>query len=284
VSARVFVAGATGVLGRRVVRALVRSGYDVTGLTRSPDRAGTLVALGATAVVADAYDREQLTAAVEHARPDVIIHQLTDLSRHDSAANARLRRTGTANLVAAARACSVERVVAQSIAWAYAPTGGPADETVPLDVASAEPRRTTVAAIEFLEAAVRTIPDSVVLRYGMLYGPDTWFTRDGSQAAAARAGRLPADDAVTSFVHVDDAAAAAVQALAWPAMTVNIVDDEPAPASAWVPDFCDFLAAPRPVREPGGAPWASGASNELARRTGWVPTYPSWRGNWGRGS
>lgn len=281
---RVFVAGATGVLGRRVVRALVRSGYDVTGLTRSPDRAGLVTALGATAAVADAYDRDELTAAVVRARPDAIIHQLTDLSGHDSAANARLRRSGTANLVAAAHACSVERVVAQSIAWAYAPSGGPADETVPLDLASAEPRRTTVAAVELLEATVRTIPDSVVLRYGMLYGPDTWFTRDGSQAVAARAGRLRADATVTSFVHVDDAAAAAVQALAWPATTVNIVDDEPAPASAWVPDFCDFVGAPRPAPEPGGAPWASGASNELARRTGWVPASPSWRGSWARGS
>ena len=121
---------------------------------------------------------------------------------------------------------------------------------MPLDLTAADPRLTTVAAVSALEGAVSAMPEGVVLRYGMLYGPDTWFQPGGPRADAAAEGRLAADRSVTSFLHVDDAAAAAVQALAWPPGIYNIVDDEPATGLQWVPDFCRCLGLPAPAPIP----------------------------------
>jgi nucleoside-diphosphate-sugar epimerase len=275
---RVFVAGAGGVIGRRLVPLLARGGHAVTALTRRPERAADLRALGAEPVVADAYDAAALAAAVVAARPEVVVHQLTDLAAADTAANARLRIHGTGNLVAAARAAGVRRIVAQSIAWAYQPGPAPADEAVYLDFGADEPRRTTVVGVAALERAARHLPEWVVLRYGMLYGPDTWFAPDGARADDARAGRLWADGDVTSFVHVDDAARAAVDALDWPSGAVNVCDDEPAAAREWVPEFCAAVGAPPPLMREARAPWARGADNRRARELGWTPDHPTWRG------
>jgi nucleoside-diphosphate-sugar epimerase len=285
----VVVAGATGVVGRRVVAMLHGQGHRVTGLTRTAAKGRALIALGAEPAVADAYDADALAEAVARATPDAVIHQLTDLGNADSSANARLRREGTANLVAASRAVGVRRIVAQSIAWAYAPadtavpgpTHRPADESTPLDLTAAEPRLTTVEAVATLEDAVSDMPEGVVLRYGTLYGPDTWFQPGGPRADAAAEGRLAADRSVTSFLHADDAAAAAVQALGWTPGTYNVVDDEPAMGIQWVPDFCRFLGLPAPEPSREHAAWASGATNRLARKQDWAPLHPTWRGNWG---
>ena len=278
---KILVAGASGVIGRRVVTLLHENGHEVIGLTRSATNVSLLSALGARPVVADAYDPDRLLAVLTRAAPDAVIHQLTDLGKADSAANARLRRVGTANLVAASKAAGVRRMVAQSIAWAYAPATHLADETAPLDLSADEPRRTTVEAVATLEAAVLDMPDPVVLRYGMLYGPDTWFEPGGPRAKAAAHGELVADRSVTSFVHVADAARAAVQALGWRPDIYNIVDDEPAAGIRWVPDFCKFMSVAPPPLKTERAPWASGAANGLARGQGWAPLHPTWRGNWG---
>jgi nucleoside-diphosphate-sugar epimerase len=272
---RIFLAGATGVLGRGLVPLLVAAGHDVTALTR---RAGTIP--GATVAVADVCDADALAAAVLAAEPDVVVHQLTDLSGGDKDANAAIRVAGTRNLVDAARATGVRRMVAQSIAWAYVAGDVPAAEDVPLDLAAGPPRATTVGAVAVLEKAVAELPEWVVLRYGMFYGPATWYAPDGLMATA----ELAADHDVTSFVHVDDAAAAAVAALDWPNGAVNIVDDEPAPGVTWVPDFCRVTGrpAPAPVDRPRTG-WARGASNQHARaELGWTPAHPTWRG-WSAG-
>lgn len=277
---RVFLAGATGVVGRRIVPLLTAQGHQVTALTRDEARGAALRAAGADPVVADVYDRTALVTTVRDAAPDVVMHQLTDLRAGDFAANSTLRRVGTRALVDAALAAGVRRVVAQSIAWIYEGGDGPAAETTPLDLDAPEPRRSMVAAVAALEEAVREAPEWVALRYGMFYGAGTWFSPDGLRARDAHAGRLAADDDVTSFVHVDDAAAAAVDALAWPSGAVNVCDDEPAPAREWVPVFCRSVGAPPPPEAPAGArkPWARGAGNRHAReRLGWVPKHPSWR-------
>ncbi|OPC77778.1 dTDP-glucose 4,6-dehydratase [Embleya scabrispora] len=276
----ILVAGSTGVLGRRVVPALVGAGHRVTALTRRPEAAADLRAHGAEVAFADVFDREALTRVVGRAEPDVVMHQLTDLSAVDLAANARMRVVGTRNLVDAAQAAGVRRIVAQSIAWVYEAGDEPADETTPLDDTSVEPRRGTIEGVIALERAVRELPGWVVLRYGLLYGPGTWFAADGIKAADARAGRLPGGPDVSSFVHVDDAAAAAVAALHWPSGVVNVVDDQPATADEWVPAFARAVGAPPPAAAAGvpHAPWARGADNHLARKhRGWIPTHPSWR-------
>jgi nucleoside-diphosphate-sugar epimerase len=277
---RIFLAGATGAVGSRLVPLLVAAGHHVTALTRHPERAAALRAAGTEPVIADAHDAGALAEAVLRAAPEVVVHQLTDLSAADTAANAALRTAGTRHLVDAALASGVRRIVAQSIAWAYGRGADPAVEAVPLDRDALEPRRRSVLGVDALERAVAEAPEAVVLRYGMFYGPGTWFARTGLRASEARAGRLAATADVTSFLHVDDAAAAAVEALRWPSGAVNVCDDEPAAGWDWVPAFCAAVGAPAPTigESTPRAGWARGADNRYAREhLGWVPRHPSWR-------
>jgi nucleoside-diphosphate-sugar epimerase len=214
----------------------------------------------------DVFDREAVLRAVDAARPDVVVHELTDLSDADLDANARIRAAGTRNLVDATLAAGVPRIVAQSIAWAYDTGRGVALECEPLRLES----------IRRHEDACFEVPDCVVLRYGLLYGPGTWYAPGDRIEAQLRDGELVADEAISSFVHVRDAAAATLLALSWPSGPVNIVDDDPAPAYEWLPELAAVLGAPSPRRRIGAEPWARGACNTLARIRGWVPEYPSW--------
>lgn len=281
---RVFVAGATGAVGRRLVPLLLGAGHHVVGTSRSPEGIAWLRGLGAGAAQVDVLEPESVRRAVLEAAPDAVIHQLTDLSGADGAANNRIRHEGTRHLVDAARAAGVERIVAQSIAWVYAPGDEPADESVPLDTDPAQPRAGTVAGVRALEETAGELGTAVLLRYGILYGPGTWYAPGGAvEAALAGGGRggflgsLEADDGVSSFVHVHDAATAAVAALDWPAGPVNIVDDDPAPAFEWLPVLAAALGVPAPPRSQGRAGWQRGAGNALARSRGWRPLRPTWR-------
>ena len=276
---RILLAGSTGVVGRRLVPLLVGRGHHVIALTRRPDRVPALRAAGAHPAVVDVRDAAALATTVRDAAPEVVVHQITDLGAADLAANAELRESGTRHLVDAALVAGARRIVAQSIAWAYAGGDGPADEDTPLDLDAPEPRATSVRGVAALESAVREAPEWVVLRYGMFYGPDTWFAPDGLRAADAKAGTLVADGDVTSFLHVDDAAAAAVAALGWPSGATNVCDDEPAAARDWLPAFCASVGAPPPpVSDAPRRAWARGADNRRARdQLGWTPRHPSWR-------
>lgn len=274
---KIFLAGATGAIGRLLAPLLVAAGHAVTGTTRRAGRLGQVAATGARPVCLDVLDRAATFAALAEARPDVVIHQLTDLEGRDFAANSRLRVAGTRNLADAALAVGVPRLIAQSVAWAYAPGTGPAREGEAPDLGAAPPRDSFVAAVEALERAVAEVPVGVVLRYGLLYGPGTWYAPDGLTTAQVRRGEVAATDGVTSFVHVADAARAALDAVAWPAGPVNIVDDEPAAGTDWLPHYARLVGAPPPPTRPGRAAWERGAANTLARGRGWRPLYPSWR-------
>ncbi len=276
----VFLAGATGVVGRRVVPLLIAAGHTVTALVRDPYRAHQVLGDAPTLVAGDVMDAAGLRLAVADAGPDVVMSQLTDLAAGSSASNARLRVHGTRHLAEAVTAAGVPTFITQSIAWAYASGQTPADETTPLDVDADEPRRTTIEGITALEQAARRAPRWIVLRYGLFYGPGTWYWSDGRYADDARGGRLDSTYDISSFVHVDDAAGAAVQALHWPSGPVNICDDDPAAGIEWIPGFCTAVgaAAPPPPPLPERADFARGAHNTYARRTlGWVPQWPSWR-------
>jgi nucleoside-diphosphate-sugar epimerase len=207
----------------------------------------------------------------------VVVHQLTALTGGSPVDNARVRREGTRNLVDAAKAAGVRRVVAQSISWAYEPGDKPADEQTPLDLAAEEPRAVSVGGVHALETAVAEADEHVVLRFGTFYGPGTWYRRDDLFGRKFAAGEYVATEGVSSFVHVDDAAAATVAALTWPSGPVNVVDDEPATAHEWAPVFARAVGAPRPPTSTGAAGWERGADNTLARSRGWAPRYPSWR-------
>lgn len=276
---KIFVAGATGTIGRGLLPLLKAAGHEVIGTTRAIEKAQQLKSLGADPVIVDMFDREGLVTVLRETRPDAIIHQLTDLSGRDFQGNSRLRREGTRNLVDAARAAGVRQMIAQSISWVCVPGDGPADESVPLGIDASDPsRKRTVEAVKELEDAVAEMEHGIVLRYGLLYGPGTWYAPDGLLADQVRRGQLTANPGVDSFVHVDDAARAALLALDWPAGIVNIVDDEPAPGTVWLPIYAKLLNAPAPPTSKDHAPWARGASNKKARQElGWQPLYPGWR-------
>lgn len=273
---RIFIAGGSGVLGRTVIPLLTAAGHDVTATTRSSARAHVVQQLGANPVIVDALDADAVSEAVVRAHPDAILHLLTDLSTGDSGSNARLRVVGTRNLVAAAHEAGVSRMVAESISWVYAPGTTPAQESEPLDPVDTDPRRTTIAAVTELESAVQSLAEGVVLRFGQLYGPGTWFSRDGRYGLDAGSGRLHATETVTSFIHTADAADALVRALGWSRGVRNIVDDEPAAGHEWAPRFAAALGAQEPaVARSGdiGRP----VSNTRARDDGMVLRYFSWR-------
>jgi nucleoside-diphosphate-sugar epimerase len=280
----VFVAGATGAVGRLLVPLLLDAGHRVTGTSRTPAGAERVRRQGASAVQADVFDRDGLRRVVAEAAPDAVIHQLTALADADGEATNVLRREGTRNLVDAARSAGVPRIAAQSISWAYTPGQGPADETAPLDIGAAQPRGAMVDGIRALEETAAETDTAVLLRYGILYGPATWYAPGGPVAAALAGdpgarflGSVEADLSVTSFVHVADAARAAVAALDWPSGPVNIVDDEPAQAREWVPALAAAFGLPAPQPTSGRQSWARGASNTLARSRGWQPEHATWR-------
>jgi nucleoside-diphosphate-sugar epimerase len=263
---------------------LLAAGHKVTGISRSPRGAEWVRRQGASAVVADVLDRDGLHAALRDTAPDAVMHQLTDLAGADGAATDRLRRVGTRNLVDAARSAGATRIVAQSLAFAYAPGEKPASETDPLDVGAAAPRGDLVDGVLALEETASEMDTAVLLRYGVLYGPGTWYSRGGAVAAALAGDAdarllayLVADSSVTSFVHIADAARVSMTALHWPGGPVNIVDDEPAEGRDWLPVLARALAVPAPAPTPGRLSWARGASNDLARARGWELEYPTWR-------
>jgi len=303
---RVFLAGGTGVIGRRLLPRLLEAGHDVTAMTRREDRAAALREAGAVPAVADVFDAEGLRAAVERAAPEVVVHELTDLPptldtrkiEEQMAGNDRIRTEGTRNLVAAARAAGARRIVAQSIAFAYAPTGdGLKREEDPLWDDAPWPWKRSIDALHELEDAVTNTQgiEGVVLRYGFFYGPGSAYGPGGSLEHEVRRRRFPVvgrGSGVFSFVHVDDAADATVATVERGAPGIyNIVDDEPAAMREWVPVYADAIGAKRPYRIPRfvarlfAGPYAvmlatevRGASNERAKaELGWQPRFASWR-------
>jgi nucleoside-diphosphate-sugar epimerase len=303
---RVFVAGATGAIGRQLVPRLVAAGHEVHGMTRSESKQATLSELGAVPVVADALDPDQVAEAVGGVRPDVIVHELTAIGAFDPrhfdrgfAPTNRLRTEGTDHLLSAGQAVGVRRFVAQSNgAFAYARTGGAVKgEEDPLDATPAREQRETVAAICHLEQAVLSADwtEGIVLRYGAFYGPGTMMAPGEGMFEMIRERKVPLvgdGGGVWSFVHIADAAEATVAAVEHGSRGVyNVVDDEPAPVAEWLPALAQTLGARKPRRVPrfigrllAGEVTAvqmtelRGASNaKVKRELGWLPRHASWR-------
>jgi nucleoside-diphosphate-sugar epimerase len=304
---RVFVAGATGAIGKQLVPRLVAAGHEVHGMTRSESKQAMLYELGAVPVVADALDPDQVAGAVGRARPEVIVHELTAIPdtldmRHfdrDFALTNRLRTEGTDHLLSAGQAVGVRRFVAQSNgAVPYARTGGLVkSEEDPLDPTPAREMRETWAAIRHLEEAVLGAEwtEGIVLRYGGFYGPGTSLAPGTKQFELVRKRKFPVvgdGGGVWSFVHIADAADATVAAVERGNRGVyNVVDDDPAPVAEWLPALAAELGAKKPMHVPRfiGRLFAGkagvmmmtelrGASNAKAKRElAWRPAHPSWR-------
>ncbi len=304
---RVFVAGATGAIGKQLVPRLVAAGHEVHGMTRSESKQAMLYDLGAVPAVVDALDPNQVAEAVAQAKPEVIVHQLTAIGALDTrqfdrdfALTNRLRTEGTDYLLSAGRAVGVRRFVAQAVAGygVYVRTGGPVkSEEDPLDPTPAREMRQTLAAIRHLEEAVLGArwTEGIVLRYGAFYGPGTSFTPGGAQFELVRRRKFPLvgdGGGVWSFIHVADAAEATVAAVERGSRGVyNVVDDDPAPVADWLPALAQTLGGKKPIRVPRfvGRLFAGetgvmmmteirGASNAKAKRDlGWQPKHASWR-------
>jgi nucleoside-diphosphate-sugar epimerase len=305
---RIFLAGASGAIGKQLVPLLVGVGHEVVGTTRSAQKVEALRALGAMPVVLDVLDAEAVGRAVSEAAPEAVVHQATalaavgtNLRNLDEAFTEtnRLRMTGTDNLLAAAKAVDARRFVAQSFAgWPYARDGAAVkDEDAPLDRTPPNNTKETLAAIRHLETTVVNANwlDGIVLRYGGFYGPGTSLVEGGEpvQAIRRRAFAVIGSGAgMWSFIHIEDAARATFAAIERGRPGIyNIVDDEPAPTSEWLPYLADVLGAKRPRHVPV---WlgklaageqivtmmteARGASNAKAKRElGWQLLYSSWR-------
>lgn len=298
---RVFVTGATGALGRHLVPGLVGAGHEVTATTRKPGKVAQLREMGAEPVVVDGLDREAVIAAVSAAAPEVIVHEMTALSNmgrlrkvdQEFAATNELRTRGTDNLLAAAALAGTRRVVAQGHNFVYERCGRPVKtEEDPLDSRPVPSAARAMAAIRYVDETVPlTAPEGIVLRYGTFYGPGA----SDSLLDAVRKRQVPVvggGTGVWSFIETTDAAAATLAAVEHGAPGVyNVVDDDPAPVSEWLPYLAEVVGAKPPLRLPA---WlgrllagefvveqmtnACGSSNEKARRElGWKPRYASWR-------
>jgi 2-alkyl-3-oxoalkanoate reductase len=309
---KIFVAGATGVVGRRLVPLLVEAGHDVVGMSRSLERAQSLGMYRARGVVGDVLDRQHMQELLAAEQPEVIVDELSELPRAIDPAhvekefgdNNRIRVEGTRNLVDAARAGGARRIIAQSYAHIYAPHDGwvkSEEDLLNLGPAASPARRLNVRAIRSLEEAVLETPgiEGVVLRYGTLYGPGTSYAADGSIAELVRLRHYPIianGGGLTSFVHVDDAAAAVLLALTGRGGVYNICDDEPAAVADWLPVYARVLGAPAPRHVPA---WTirvlgrehflfrsteqRGASNAKAKAIlGFTPCFASWREGFAR--
>lgn len=302
---RVFIAGATGAVGSRLVPLLVDAGHEVVGTSRSAERLGDIEAAGARGVVMDGLDAASVRTAVLDARPDAIVHELSalggvapDLKHFDEqfAGTNALRTRGTDHLLAAAREAGVGRFVAQSFTgWPNERTGTPVKtEEDPLDPSPTSASRQTLDAIRHVERAT-TGAGGLALRYGGLYGPGNVIGRGGELLAMVQDGKLPlvgGGTGVWSFCHVDDAASATALAITRGEPGVyNIVDDDPAPVSEWLPELARIIGAKAPRHVPA---WLArpligehgvslmtevrGSSNAKAKRElGWELRYPSWR-------
>ena len=304
---RIFVAGATGAVGRSLIPRLVSAGHSVVGLTRSSSKTPIVRRLGAEAVVANGLDARDILSAVVAARPDIIVHEMTDLKgvsdlrKFDRtfAVSNRLRMEGTDYLLAAAREAGVKRFIAQSFCgWPYERSGEPVkSEDDPLDPDPPLELRRTLDAIRYLESTVTgaTHLDGIVLRYGAFYGRDTGML-DGALVQQVRRRFAPVigdGNGWWSFLHIDDAAAATALAIerGKRGEIYNIVDDEPAPVREWLPALARMLGARPPLHAPL---WlgrllagdhlvtmmteARAGSNAKAKRElAWRPAHPSWR-------
>jgi nucleoside-diphosphate-sugar epimerase len=303
---RVFVAGATGAIGSRLVALRVAAGHSVVGLTRSLAKADAIRRAGSEAAVAEALNRAAIVEAIAGVKPDVIVHEMTslgaanDLRRFEQtfAVTNRLRTEGLDNLLAAAQQAGTPRIVVQSFCgWPFARTGAPVkSEDDPLDPEPPRELRRTLDAIRHLENAVTTSPaiSGVVLRYGAFYGPETGLF-DGPMIEQLRRRRVPLIGDANgwwSFLHVDDAATATAIAIERAGSGIyNIADDEPAPVREWLPALAAMLGARLPRHLPR---WlarivagehivtlmteARAGSNAKAKRELlWQPKYASWR-------
>lgn len=271
---KIFVTGATGLIGIKLVQRLKEEGHEVAGFTISENGQQKLAAVNVKAYIGDILKADTIDQALADFKPEIIINQITDLKNVDMAANTKVRIEGSKNLIDAAKKHNVKKVIAQSIAFMYEPGEGLASETTALDFNSTGDRKVTVDGVVGLEEETARMDEYVVLRFGWLYGPGTWYGKDGMIYNQFMDGQVALSDGVTSFVHLDDAVETSIH---FENGIYNVADDAPVKGSEFAEWYKEQLGVEPNIDIQPAQPFERGVSNEKFKAQGGTLIYKTWK-------
>ncbi|PTK95798.1 NAD-dependent epimerase/dehydratase family protein [Staphylococcus gallinarum] len=274
---KVLVTGATGLIGMKLTKRLLDEGYDVAGLTTSQYGKVKLNNIGVQAYIGNILEIDTIDTVIADFKPDIIMHEITDLKQIDMSANTKVRIEGTKNLVDTAIKYNVRQIQSQSIAFAYEAGDDLATEATPLDYQSTGERQVTVNGVKGLEQETKRIDNHVILRYGLLYGPGTWYGKNGMIYNQFMNGHVTITNGIQSFIHIDDAVETAIQALNFESGTYNVADDEPVPGNIWAQWYADLLDINPDINVQSAAPFERGVNNLKFKDQGGTLQYTTWK-------
>ena len=274
---KIFVTGATGLIGTKLTKRLIEEGYEVAGLTTSEKGKEKLDNAGVKAYIGNILEYDTIEKSIGDFKPDIIMNEITDLKQVDMSANTKVRIEGTRNLVEAAIKHDVPHIQSQSIAFVYEAGDTLAPEETSLDYDASGDRKITVDGVEGLEKESARLNKHVILRYGLLYGPGTWYGKDGMIYNQFINGEVTMTDGVQSFIHIDDAVETAIQALNFESGIYNVADDEPVKGDDWAKWYANELNVTPTLNIEPAAPFERGVTNKKFKDQGGKLIYATWK-------
>lgn len=274
---KIFVTGATGLIGTKLTKRLIEEGYEVAGLTTSEKGKEKLDNAGVKAYIGNILEYDTIEKSIGDFKPDIIMNEITDLKQVDMSANTKVRIEGTRNLVEAAIKHDVPHIQSQSIAFVYEAGDTLATEETSLDYDASGDRKITVNGVEGLEKESARLNKHVILRYGLLYGPGTWYGKDGMIYNQFINGEVTMTDGVQSFIHIDDAVETAIQALNFESGIYNVADDEPVKGDDWAKWYSNELNVTPTLNIEPAAPFERGVTNKKFKDQGGKLIYSTWK-------
>ncbi|MBF9297625.1 NAD-dependent epimerase/dehydratase family protein [Mammaliicoccus sciuri] len=274
---KIFVTGATGLIGTKLTKRLIEEGYEVAGLTTSEKGKEKLDNAGVKAYIGNILEYDTIEKSIGDFKPDIIMNEITDLKQVDMSANTKVRIEGTRNLVEAAIKHDVPHIQSQSIAFVYEAGDTLATEETSLDYDASGDRKITVDGVEGLEKESARLNKHVILRYGLLYGPGTWYGKDGMIYNQFINGEVTMTDGVQSFIHIDDAVETAIQALNFESGIYNVADDDPVKGDDWAKWYANELNVSPTLNIEPAAPFERGVTNKKFKDQGGKLIYATWK-------
>ena len=274
---KIFVTGATGLIGTKLTKRLIEEGYEVAGLTTSEKGKEKLDNAGVKAYIGNILEYDTIEKSIGDFKPDIIMNEITDLKQVDMSANTKVRIEGTRNLVEAAIKHDVPHIQSQSIAFVYEAGDTLATEETSLDYDASGDRKITVDGVEGLEKESARLNKHVILRYGLLYGPGTWYGKDGMIYNQFINGEVTMTDGVQSFIHIDDAVETAIQALNFESGIYNVADDDPVKGDDWAKWYANELNVSPTLNIEPAAPFERGVTNKKFKDQGGKLIYTTWK-------
>ncbi|MFT2140321.1 NAD-dependent epimerase/dehydratase family protein [Staphylococcus sp. GDY8P145P] len=274
---KIFVTGATGLIGTKLTKRLIEEGYEVAGLTTSEKGKEKLDNAGVKAYIGNILEYDTIEKSIGDFKPDIIMNEITDLKQVDMSANTKVRIEGTKNLVEAAIKHDVPHIQSQSIAFVYEAGDTLATEETSLDYDASGDRKITVDGVEGLEKESARLNKHVILRYGLLYGPGTWYGKDRMIYNQFINGEVTMTDGVQSFIHIDDAVETAIQALNFESGIYNVADDEPVKGDDWAKWYANELNVSPTLNIEPAAPFERGVTNKKFKDQGGKLIYTTWK-------